>query len=106
MDSTKTLLIMIFFIIFGIVFIAAGLFFMSDAYLKKLSQSVADEKKSGQLVKAGKLCGSVSMGIGAFTVFCGIIAKCFPSVFPFFALLYVIILIISFSLIIFSLKMK
>ena len=105
MDSTKTLLIMIFFIIFGIVFIA-GLFFVSDAYLKKLSQSVADEKKSGQLVKAGKLCGSVSMGIGAFTVFCGIIAKCFPSVFPFFALLYVIILIISFSLIIFSLKMK
>ena len=43
---------------------------------------------------------------GAFTVFCGIIAKFFPSVFPFFALLYVIILIISFSLIIFSLKMK
>ena len=88
MDSTKTLLIMIFFIIFGIVFIATGL------------------KKSRHLVKAGKLCGSVSMGIGAFTVFCGIIAKCFPSVFPFFALLYVIILIISFSLIIFSLKMK
>ena len=34
MDSTKTLLIMIFFIIFGIVFIATGLFFMSDGYLK------------------------------------------------------------------------
>ena len=106
MDSTKTLLIMIFFIIFGIVFIATGLFFMSDGYLKKLSQSVEDGKKSRHLVKAGKLCGSVSMGIGAFTVFCGIIAKFFPSVFPFFALLYVIILIISFSLIIFSLKMK
>ena len=49
MDSTKTLLIMIFFIIFGIVFIAAGLFFMSDAYLKKLSQSVADEKNQDSL---------------------------------------------------------
>lgn len=79
---------------------------MSDGYLKKLSQSVEDVKKSRHLLKAGKLCGSVSMGIGAFTVFCGIIAKFFPSVFPFFALLYVIILIISFSLIIFSLKMK
>lgn len=58
---------------------------MSDGYLKKLSQSVEDVKKSRHLVKAGKLCGSVSMGIGAFTVFCGIIAKFFPSVFPFFA---------------------
>ena len=42
MDSTKTLLIMIFFIIFGIVFIAAGFFFVSDAYLKKLLLSVSD----------------------------------------------------------------
>lgn len=106
MDEKKLILVMVLFIIFGLVFIIAGLYFSSEKYLSKIAESVLDEKKSKQIKKTGKLCGYVSISIGSFTIFCGIICKVLPQLFSVMSLFYVIILIIGFSLISISFKNK
>lgn len=106
MSSVKSMLVILFFVLFGLLFLGAGFYFLSDSFLKKMGESVSDEKKSERLVKSGKLCGFVSLAIGALTVFCGVILFFLPVIFPYLSLFYVMMLIICFLLIIFSLRTK
>lgn len=106
MHGVKSIWIIILFILFGLVFIGAGIYFLSDSFLKKIGDSVSDEKKSGQLIKSGKICGFVSLAVGALTVFCGIILFFLPAIFPYLSLFYVLAMIAGFLLIICSLRIK
>lgn len=100
----KALIILICFSVVGIIFMAAGFYFMSDGFLKSLKESREDEKSRKQIECSGKLCGQVAMGIGALTVFCGVMTKVFPQIFHFLALFYVIALMIGFMVISFTMR--
>lgn len=91
---------------FGLAFISVGIYFISEQYQRKIAKSVIDDKKENQIKKTAKLCGFISIGIGSFTIFCGLICKFLPELFSIMSLFYVILLIVGFILISSSFKIK
>lgn len=106
MTAQKATIILIAFCLCGLVFMALGLFLKSQKYLNSLQASFDTPQKAQDAVKSGKLCGSIAMGIGGFTLICGIITKLMPELFSYLALVYVIVLIIAFILIFSSIKIN
>lgn len=106
MSESKALVILISFCVFGLIFMAAGMYFLSEKYLGALKNASGSEEKAKAAVKSGRTCGYVSLGLGGFTVFCGIFAKLMPGIFSYLALAYVIVLIIAFVIITCTIKNK
>ena len=81
-----------------------GFYFMSEGFLNSLRESREDEESRRLAEYSGRLCGQVATGIGALTIFCGIMTKVFPQIFHFLALFYVIALMIGFMVISFTMR--
>lgn len=81
-----------------------GFYFMSEGFLNSLKESREDEESRRLAEYSGRLCGQVATGIGALTIFCGIMTKVFPQIFHFLALFYVIALMIGFMVISFTMR--
>lgn len=98
-SGIKLIVITATFIMAGIIFIAAGIYFSSAAFLNKLEESRTNDEEKIQTVHAGKTSGTTAVCIGTFTVLCGIITAVLPSVFPYLAMIYICALIASFCVI-------
>ncbi|MDE5898962.1 MAG: hypothetical protein K2H09_06845 [Treponemataceae bacterium] len=96
MSGSKATALLIVFVVAGAVFIGVGMLFLSERYLKNLSDAYQDERKRKRAVLSGKICGFAAVGIGGLTIVCGIIVRLVPSVFQYMALVYVIALIAAF----------
>ena len=83
-----------------------GFYFMSEGFLNSLRESRKDEESRRLAEYSGRLCGQVATGIGALTIFCGIMTKVFPQIFHFLALFYVIALMIGFMVISFTMRKR
>ena len=83
-----------------------GFYFMSEGFLNSLRESREDEESRRLAEYSGRLCGQVATGIGALTIFCGIMTKVFPQIFHFLALFYVIALMIGFMVISFTMRKR
>ncbi len=104
--NNKIIVLFVLCLISGIVFIAAGVYFLSNKYLEKINEvssknSVDYEKKNK--IKC-KIYGYSSIAIGALTLVWGIAVKLMPESIYILALVYMIVLVITFAVIIFSSK--
>lgn len=99
LTDTKASIVLIAFLFMGIVFFACGFYFTSKTFLQSLKQSQKDDSDKKKIEKSGKICGYVAMGTGGFTVFCGILTKLMPLIFPYLSLVYVLALIAAFTII-------
>lgn len=100
----KESIILIAFLICGILFLLAGMYFLSNKFLQSLQEAASSPEKQKAALLSGKISGYVSLGIGGFTVFCGIITKLMPQIFQYLAIAYVIILIAGFIILSASIK--
>ncbi|MBQ1795862.1 MAG: hypothetical protein II110_09295 [Treponema sp.] len=100
MTPVKATIILITFCICGLLFCAIGLYFKSKKYLGALQEASATPEKANFAKAACILCGNISIGLGGFTIICGIITKLMPELFSYLALTYVIVLIVAFLIII------
>lgn len=102
----KIVLLFVLSLISGILFIMAGFYFLSKKYLEKMNEFSAktkvDYKKANE--KKCKIYGYSSIAIGAITAVWGIFVKLIPESVYMLALVYMIVLVIAFSVIIFSSK--
>ena len=97
MTPQKQIIILVAFSLAGLIFIFQGIYFLSKKYQNALKETQNSENSA-------KILGYISLAIGFLTIFCGIILKIIPQVFQYLSLFYVIFLIASFSVIIFSFK--
>lgn len=104
LTDEKALVVLICFAAAGLVFMVCGFYFMSEGFLNSLRESREDEESRRLAEYSGRLCGQVATGIGALTIFCGIMTKMFPQIFHFLALFYVIALMIGFMVISFTMR--
>ena len=104
MTPQKQIIILVAFSLAGLIFIFQGIYFLSKKYLNALKVTKKSEKGKKNSENSAKILGYISLAIGFLTIFCGIILKIIPQVFQYLALFYVIFLIASFSVIIFSFK--
>lgn len=104
MSESKLLVLLIVFVMAGAVFIGIGMLFLSERYLKNLSDAYQDGEKGRNAVLSGKVCGFSAIGIGGLTIACGIVMRLVPSAFQYMALVYVIALIAAFLVISFAIK--
>lgn len=91
----KTIIICIVFAISGLCFIAAGIYFLSDKYLKSLCENIYDAKKQASKKMIGKASGYFSFSIGFVTIIFGMLFALLPQIKYFIALFYMIILSIA-----------
>lgn len=106
MKNGRLTLIMVCFILAGVLFILAGLYFSSKKYQKSLADSHDNADEKTKAVTMGKLCGIISLALGGITVVSGIAIKIVPELFRYLSLFYVLALIACFASLIFSLKDK
>ena len=104
MTPQKQIIILVAFSLAGLIFIFQGIYFLSKKYQNALKETQNSEKGKKNSENSAKILGYISLAIGFLTIFCGIILKIIPQVFQYLALFYVIFLIVSFSVIIFSFK--
>lgn len=88
----KTILICSVFIVSGLCFIAAGIYFLSEKYLKSLCENISDAEKKASQRMLGKIAGYFSYSIGSLTLICGILFALMPGLKYFIALFYMILL--------------
>lgn len=90
----------------GIAFIAIGIYFLSAKFSNKLLESNPDkdEKSQRRMVFRAKGSGYTALSIGALTIMWGIMIFTFPQTISVLALIYMILLIIAFSVISFVFK--
>lgn len=106
MNEQKLILVMIAFIIIGGIFLAAGFYFSSKAYLQALADAHETEQDKRHAVISGKLCGTISMALGGLTIASGVAIKLIPKLFHYMAFIYVLALIACFAALSFSLNKK
>ena len=93
----KTLLLSILFIIAGLSFIGAGIYFLSSRFLNKLNE--AAPQKTDEIFRKNtfraKGSGYTAIGLGALTVVWSIITFLIPQAAAIMGLVYLFILMIA-----------
>ena len=83
--TTKVIILIVLSFIFGIGFIAAGIYFLTDKFLKIINNAFR-----------AKGTAYVSLGVGALTLVFAMILKVFPTLVNLVALVYMIFLVLAF----------
>ena len=79
----------------GAAFIAAGTYFLTSGFVKKLNEATAEkspENLKRNLLRA-KLTGYVALGLGALTLVWGFLLLLFPQIQAVLALIYMFLLL-------------
>lgn len=99
--NTKIIILFILSLIAGIAFFAIGFYFLSQKFLSKLNDSSFDKSSESQTKNLfrSKGCGYTSLALGAITLVWGVFLFMFPTLASVFALIYMILLIVAFSII-------
>jgi uncharacterized membrane protein HdeD (DUF308 family) len=85
MEHSKLVLLFVLFMAAGVTFLAAGLYFISEKYLKKMN----GEKTMG------KVTGVLSCGLGVLTIFTGLLLFTVPGILEYTIVAYLAILFIA-----------
>lgn len=104
MSQDKTILLMVLLFVAGVLFLVVGFYLNTNSFLDKLAQSTGNEEKGRRIKRVGKICASISMGIGAFSIVCGGVIKLFPQIIMMLSLLYVFLMMACLIVIVFLLK--
>ena len=96
--SSKLIVLIVFSFVAGIVFLCFGLYFLSDSFIKKMTESNPDKSSEG-IKKCEFKCkgsGYVAMFFGLITIFWAILLLIFKDFFSILALIYMVLLAIAF----------
>ncbi|MFA6857208.1 MAG: hypothetical protein WCR31_08370 [Treponema sp.] len=85
MEHSKLVLLFVLFMAAGVTFMATGLYFMSEKYLKNINGSKT----------MGKITGVLSCGLGVLTIFTGLLLFTVPAAFEYTVVAYLAILFIA-----------
>lgn len=104
--ALKFIILGICSIICGTVLFFTGLYFASEKFITKLNESTGELSENKRKVNVFKAKGSgyTTQVLGGITVLWGILVLCFPSIISILALIYMILLIVAFSVIYFAFK--
>lgn len=96
--SSKLILLIVFSFIAGLVFLCFGLYFLSDSFVKKMTESYPDKSEQG-IKKCEFKCkgsGYVALFFGLITIFWAVLFVIFKDFFSILALIYMVLLAIAF----------
>lgn len=100
--SWKIVLLFVMSMAAGIVFCAAGIYFLSDAFLRKMTEAAGQTEDSMRGIKFRcRGSGYCALALGALTFVWGILLFLFPIFAPQLALVYMIFLALMFAAVMF-----
>lgn len=104
--SAKIIALFILSIIAGIVFIGVGFYFLSTNFVKKMIESnpFPSEDSERKTIFRAKASGYTALATGALTLMWGIFIFIVPQIISILALIYMLFLIIAFSVLTFVFK--
>ena len=104
--NTKTIILAIFCFLAAVLFITAGIYFLSQKFIEKLNEASPDKSPEALKKNSSRAKGSayISLGIGGLSLALGAISLSFPQAAPVMALTYMILLMIAVFALIFVYK--
>jgi len=95
--SGKYIVLLILSVLAGAGFIACGIYFLSEGFVKKLNEAVAFDETKKKLNKfKAKGSGYMALGIGGLTLVFACFICLMPELVPVLGLVYMIILVLGF----------